>query len=68
MDSLLIVLIVLGVVMILAGIARMRSKRRHSWDEIDHSVLFSKDEHDLDMVVCVAAAQRRGIAHPDESA
>ena len=54
MDSLLIVLIVLGVVMILAGIARMRSKRRHSWDEIDHSVLFSKDDHDLDMVVSSA--------------
>jgi len=32
--------------MILAGIARMKSKRKHSWDEIDHSVLFSKDEAD----------------------
>jgi len=54
MDSLLIVLVVIGVVMILAGIARMRSKRRHSWDEIDHSVLFSKDDHDVDMVVSSA--------------
>ena len=56
MDSLLVVLIVVGVVMILAGVARMRSKRRHSWDEIDHSVLFSKDDqdHDIDMVVSSA--------------
>ncbi len=56
MDSLLVVLIVVGVVMILAGVARMRSKRRHSWDEIDHSVLFSKDDqdHDVDMVVSSA--------------
>jgi cell division protein ZipA len=50
MDSLVIVLAVIGVVMILAGIARMRRKRRHSWDDIDHSVLFSKDEHELDDV------------------
>ena len=50
MDSLLIVLVVIGVVMILAGVARMRSKRKHSWDEIDHSVLFSKDDHDIDAV------------------
>ncbi|ALP53491.1 hypothetical protein Tel_10235 [Candidatus Tenderia electrophaga] len=44
MDSLLIVLVVIGVIMILAGVARMRSKtqRRRSWDDIDHSVLFSK--------------------------
>ncbi len=55
MDSLLIVLIVIGVVMILAGIARMRSKRCHSWDEIDHSVLFSKDDHDIDTVVSGSA-------------
>lgn len=48
MDSLLIVLVVIGVVMILAGIARMRSKRRYGWDDIDHSVLFSKKEHDAD--------------------
>ncbi len=48
MDSLLIVLVVIGVVMILAGVARMRSKRRYSWDDIDHSVLFSKTEHDPD--------------------
>lgn len=48
MDSLLIVLVVIGVVMILAGIARMRSKRRYGWDDIDHSVLFSKQEHDAD--------------------
>jgi cell division protein ZipA len=46
MDSVLIVLVVIGVVMILAGIARMKSKRKHSWDEIDHSVLFSKNEPD----------------------
>lgn len=45
MDSLLIVLVVIGIVMILAGIARMRSKRRHGWDDIDHSVLFSKSGH-----------------------
>lgn len=44
MDSLLIVLVVIGVVMILAGVARMRSKRRHSWGEIDHSVLFARGE------------------------
>ncbi len=48
MDSLLIVLVVIGVVMILAGVARMRSKRRYGWDDIDHSVLFSKSEHDAD--------------------
>ena len=56
MDSLLVVLVVIGVVMILAGIARMRSKRRHSWDEIDHSVLFSKDDHDIDAVVSGSAS------------
>jgi cell division protein ZipA len=48
MDSLLLVLVVVGVIMILAGLARMRSKRRYGWDDIDHSVLFSKNEHDLD--------------------
>jgi len=43
MDSLLIVLVVIGLVMILAGIARMRSnKKQQSWDDIDHNVLFSK--------------------------
>lgn len=42
MDSLLIILVVIGVIMILAGVARMRSKRRRSWDDIDHSVLFSR--------------------------
>jgi len=50
MDSLLIVLIVIGVVMILGGIARMRSKRRHGWDEIDHSVLFSKNEPEDEVI------------------
>lgn len=58
MDSLLVVLIVVGVVMILAGVARMRSKRRHSWDEIDHSVLFSKDDHDIDMVASSAVVTK----------
>ncbi len=43
MDSLLVVLVVIGVVMILAGIARMRSnKKNKNWDDIDHNVLFSK--------------------------
>lgn len=47
MDSLIVVLVVVGVVMVLAGVARMRSRRKHSWDDIDHSVLFSKgDEQD----------------------
>ncbi len=69
MDSLLIVLIVIGVVMILAGIARMRSKRRHSWDEIDHSVLFSKDDHDVDMVVSSAVvvdAEKKPESDPQQ--
>jgi len=30
MDSLLVILAVIGVVMILAGVARMRSKKKHS--------------------------------------
>lgn len=38
--SLLLVLTVIGVILILAGIARMRSKRKHHREEIDHSVLF----------------------------
>ncbi len=42
MDSLIVVLVVVGVVMVLAGVARMRSRRKHTWDDIDHSVLFSK--------------------------
>lgn len=43
MDSLLIVLVVIGIVMILAGVARMRSNKKHqNWDDIDHNVLFSK--------------------------
>ena len=45
MDSLLLVLTVIGVVMILVGVARMRSKRSQTWDDIDHSVLFNRDEH-----------------------
>ncbi|MFC1750276.1 cell division protein ZipA [Pseudomonadota bacterium] len=44
MDSLLVILAVIGVVMILAGVARMRSKKKHSWDDIDHSVLFTKKD------------------------
>lgn len=44
MDSLLVILAVIGVVMILAGIARMKSKKKHSWDDIDHSVLFTKND------------------------
>jgi cell division protein ZipA len=40
MDSLLLVLTVIGVILILAGVARMRSKRKPHRDEIDHSVLF----------------------------
>lgn len=41
MDSLVLVLIIIGVVLILAGIARMRAKPRRAWDEVDHSVLFT---------------------------
>lgn len=56
MDSLLIVLIVIGIVMILAGVARMRSKRRrYGWDDIDHSVLFSKADHDADAATISSA-------------
>ncbi len=44
MDSLLIVLTVIAVIMILVGVARMRSKRNQGWEEVDHSVLFSKED------------------------
>ncbi len=44
MDSLLVILAVVGVVMILAGIARMKSKKKQTWDDIDHSVLFTKND------------------------
>ncbi len=44
MDSLLVILAVIGVVMILAGVARMKSKKKQSWDDIDHSVLFTKND------------------------
>ena len=44
MDSLLVILAVIGVVMILAGIARMKSKKRPEHDDIDHSVLFTKKD------------------------
>lgn len=42
MDSLILILAVVGVVMILAGVARMRNQRRQRLpaDKIDHSVLF----------------------------
>ena len=43
MDSLILVLVVVGAVMVLAGFARMKSRKRETWDDIDHSVLFSKD-------------------------
>lgn len=63
MDSLLIVLIVIGVVMILGGVARMRSKRkRYGWDDIDHSVLFSKTEHDADAATISTANIDHGPA------
>ena len=66
MDSLLIVLVVIGVVMILAGVARMRSKRRrYGWDDIDHSVLFSKTEHDTDAATISAAGLDAGMAAHD---
>ncbi len=45
MDSLLLVLSVIGVVLILAGIAKMRSNRRHQRDEIDHSILFDNQRN-----------------------
>ncbi len=44
MDSLLIVLTVIAVIMILVGVARMRSKRNQGWEEVDHSVLFNKED------------------------
>ena len=49
MESLLLVLLVIGVVMILAGLARMRNKQRRvsRWDDIDHSVLFNKGDGDM---------------------
>ena len=44
MDSLLLVLTVVGVVMVLVGVARMKGKRQQqNWDDVDHSVLFDKD-------------------------
>ncbi len=43
MDSLLLVLTVVGVVMVLIGVARMRGRRNQSWDDVDHSVLFDKE-------------------------
>ncbi len=46
MDSLLVILAVIGVVMILAGIARMKSRKKETWDDVDHSVLFAKEEGD----------------------
>lgn len=62
--SLLLVLTVIGVILILAGIARMRSKRKHQRDEIDHSVLFdgkhnnSDDDDMFDDVVVVRKVQK----------
>ncbi len=49
-SSMFLVLTVIGVVMILAGIARMHSRRQReqSWDEIDHSVLFNKSDDEPD--------------------
>lgn len=47
--SLLVVLAVIGVILILAGIARMRSKSKHQRDEIDHSVLFDAKHHANDL-------------------
>lgn len=46
MDSLLVVLTVIGVILILAGVARMRSKHKHHRDEIDHSVLFDRKRNE----------------------
>ncbi|MBI3773558.1 MAG: cell division protein ZipA [Gammaproteobacteria bacterium] len=43
MDSLVLVLIVIGAVLILAGVARMRAKPHRSWDEVDHRVLFTDE-------------------------
>ena len=50
MDSLLLVLTVIGVVLILAGVAKMRSNRRHHRDEIDHSILFD-NQHDRETLL-----------------
>ena len=48
MESLLLVLLVIGVVMILAGLARMRNKQRQAGGgDIDHSVLFNKDQGEV---------------------
>ena len=55
MDSLLLVLTVVGVVMVLIGVARMRGKRNREWDDVDHSVLFDKDdEHAMKAETVVA--------------
>jgi len=43
MDSLVLVLIVVGIVLFLAGIAKMRAKPRREWDDVDHSILFADD-------------------------
>lgn len=43
MDSLVLVLIVVGIVLFLAGIARMRTKPRREWGDVDHSILFADD-------------------------
>ncbi len=50
MDSLLLVLTVIGVVLILAGIAKMRSNRRHQRDEIDHSILFDNQHNSEELL------------------
>jgi len=56
MDSLLVILAVIGVVMILAGIARMKSKKKDNWEDVDHSVLFAKDGDVTDATSAESAA------------
>lgn len=68
MDSLLLVLTVIGIILILAGVARMRSKRKHHRDEIDHSVLFDSKhtggEELLDDEVVVRKVHKIEAAEP----
>ncbi len=44
MDSVLVVLVVIAVIMILVGVARMKNKRAQNWDDVDHNVLFEDDK------------------------
>jgi len=46
MDSVLVVLVVIAVIMILVGVARMKNKRAQHWEDVDHSVLFDNENND----------------------